>query len=102
MRNGCSLGAAVLAAALVVAAPQRAGARRGEISGLEGPMEQGIVPGAVGQPPHDPSKPFGHGQQAPLTAEYQAIFEANLADLAAGGEGNDVEPSSACRTACRG
>ena len=29
----------------------------------------------------DPSKPRGLGQQAPLTAEYQAIFEANLAAL---------------------
>jgi hypothetical protein len=45
------------------------------------------VPGAVGQPPHDPSKPPGRGQQAPLTAEYQAKFEANLAEQAAGGPG---------------
>src|SRR5712671_5741226 len=45
------------------------------------------VPGAVGQPPHDPSKPVGRGQQAPLTAEYQAKFAANLADQAAGGQG---------------
>ena len=29
----------------------------------------------------DPSKPRGLGQQAPLTPEYQAIFEANLAAL---------------------
>jgi hypothetical protein len=41
-----------------------------------------------GQPGFDPSKPPGRGQEAPLTPEYQAIFEANLADLAAGGEGN--------------
>ncbi len=37
----------------------------------------------------DPSKPPGRGQQAPLTAEYQAIFEANLADQAVGGQGTD-------------
>ena len=37
----------------------------------------------------DPSKPPGRGQQAPLTAEYQAIFEDNLADQAAGGQGTD-------------
>jgi hypothetical protein len=37
----------------------------------------------------DPTKPPGRGQQAPLTAEYQAIFEANLADQAAGGQGTD-------------
>jgi hypothetical protein len=35
----------------------------------------------------DISKPFGRGQQAPLTAEYEAIFEANLKDQAAGGQG---------------
>jgi hypothetical protein len=38
----------------------------------------------------DPNKPAGRGQQAPLTPEYQAIFEAGLADLAAGGAGNDL------------
>jgi hypothetical protein len=31
----------------------------------------------------DSTKPSGRGQQAPLTPEYQAIFEANLADVAA-------------------
>jgi hypothetical protein len=37
----------------------------------------------------DGSKPWGPGQEAPLNAEYQAIFEANLADQAAGGQGYD-------------
>jgi hypothetical protein len=37
----------------------------------------------------DPSKPLGRGQQAPLTPEYQVIFEASLADQAQGGAGND-------------
>ena len=37
----------------------------------------------------DPTKPAGLAQQAPLTAEYQAMFEANLADQAAGGQGTD-------------
>src|SRR5581483_2293468 len=35
----------------------------------------------------DPTKPLGRGQQAPLTPEYQAKFEASLADIAAGGHG---------------
>ncbi|HEY4407191.1 MAG TPA: hypothetical protein VGN55_21295 [Xanthobacteraceae bacterium] len=35
----------------------------------------------------DPTKPGGLRQQAPLTPEYQAVFEANLADTAAGGQG---------------
>ena len=50
---------------------------------------------APGQPAFDPSKPRGREQQAPLTPEYQAIFEANLADLTAGGEG--LWPGYTCR-----
>lgn len=38
----------------------------------------------------DQSKPLGRGQQAPLTAEYQALFEASLADQALGGQGEDA------------
>ena len=37
----------------------------------------------------DPTKPPGLAQQAPLTPEYQAIFEASLKDQAAGGRGNN-------------
>jgi hypothetical protein len=37
----------------------------------------------------DISKAWGPGQEAPLTPEYQAVFEANLADQAAGGQGHD-------------
>src|SRR5205085_1518466 len=37
----------------------------------------------------DPTKPAGLGQEAPLTPEYQAIFEASLKDQAAGGRGNN-------------
>jgi hypothetical protein len=35
----------------------------------------------------DPTKPGGLRQQAPLTSEFQTVFEANLADAAAGGQG---------------
>src|SRR5690349_8624375 len=34
----------------------------------------------------DPSKPGGRAQQPPLTAEYQAIWEASMADQANGGQ----------------
>ena len=54
---------------------------------LRGQWTRAPVPGGAGQPSFDPSKPAGRGQQAPLTPEYQAIFEANLADQAAGGFG---------------
>src|ERR1700679_2011939 len=35
----------------------------------------------------DPSKPFAKGQEAPLTAEYQKVYEDNLAEIAKGGQG---------------
>jgi len=38
---------------------------------------------------YDPTKPPGRGQEAPLTAEYRAIYEASLADQATGGQGED-------------
>src|SRR5262249_18541671 len=41
----------------------------------------------------DSSKPLGRGQQAPLTPEYQAIFEASLPVQATGGDGNDMRYS---------
>jgi hypothetical protein len=37
----------------------------------------------------DPTKQPARGQQAPLTPEYDAIFEVNLADVAKGGFGDD-------------
>jgi hypothetical protein len=40
--------------------------------------------------PWDPDKPMGLGQQAPLTAEYQAVFEASLKAQKAGGQGNSL------------
>jgi len=42
----------------------------------------------------DPDKPFGLGQQAPLTPEYQKVLEKSVADQAAGGQGNN--PMAAC------
>jgi hypothetical protein len=42
----------------------------------------------------DTNKAWGPGQQAPLTPEYQAIFEANLVDQAAGGQG--TTPTFTC------
>ena len=42
----------------------------------------------------DPTMPRGLGQKAPLTPEYQAIYEANLKDQEAGGQGTD--PTFTC------
>jgi hypothetical protein len=57
---------------------------------LTGQWTRAIVPGAVGQPPFDPAKPPGQGQQAPLTPEYQAKFESTLAARATSGLGDVV------------
>ena len=38
----------------------------------------------------DTTKPMGRGQQAPLTPEYQALFEENLRAQAIGAKGNDT------------
>jgi hypothetical protein len=46
------------------------------------------VRGLPGQPSFDQTKPWGAGQQAPLTPEYRVSFEASLADQAEGAEGN--------------
>jgi hypothetical protein len=42
----------------------------------------------------DPTKPGGLKQQAPLTPEYQSVFEANLAEAAAGGQ--EYNPQVKC------
>jgi hypothetical protein len=43
----------------------------------------------------DPTKPWGPGQQAPLTAEYEKVLADSMADQAKGGIGN--YPSTTCR-----
>ena len=55
-----------------------------ELSGLWRAVNLGVG----GQAAFDPTKPWGRGQQAPLTPEYQAIHDASLADQANGGQGN--------------
>jgi hypothetical protein len=40
--------------------------------------------------PWDPSKPMGLAQQAPLTDDYQALFEASVKAQKAGGQGNSL------------
>ena len=40
--------------------------------------------------PWDTTKPMGLAQEAPLTPQYQAIFEASVKDQANGGQGNSL------------
>src|SRR5438105_14768104 len=55
---------------------------------LKGQWNRVVVPGVAGPPSLDQAKAGGRGQGAPLTPEYQAIFEASLADQKNGGQGN--------------
>src|SRR5262249_24081266 len=59
------------------------------------------IPGVTGQPAFDPTKPWGRGQQAPLTPEYQKVLEASIADQAIGGQAIGTPVPNACRPACR-
>src|SRR6267154_1413643 len=51
---------------------------------------------AGGQPSHDQTKPWGPGQEAPLTPEYQKVYAESLADQANGGEGNFFDHGVRC------
>jgi hypothetical protein len=89
MLNRHSAGAIALAAALLMPA---AGARAFDDSkypDLSGQWKR--PPGVSNQ--YDTSKPRT-AEEAPLTPEYQAIFEANLKEQAAGGQGTD--PTYTC------
>jgi hypothetical protein len=86
MLNRTAIGATALIAALclsIAAARAFDDAKYPEFGGrwVRGPG------GAPGQPGFDPTKRFGRAQQAPLTQEYEALFEASLADQDAGGAG---------------
>ncbi len=55
-----------------------------------------VVPGLGGQPSFDQTKPWGFGQEAPLTPEYRKVLEESLADQANGGEGNFFDHGVRC------
>jgi hypothetical protein len=82
------IGAIVVAAALTTVAPTASAFEDEKYPDLNGQWIAVRIPGVTGQPAFDPTRPWGLGQQAPLTAEYQRVLEASLADQAAGGQGN--------------
>jgi hypothetical protein len=49
-----------------------------------------------GQPSFDQTKPWGRGQEAPLTPEYQKVLDDSLADQATGGQGNNFDRAARC------
>jgi hypothetical protein len=110
MLNGRPIGGITLKSAALVAAlaatialaaaaeqanyPDRYPDLRGQWNGI-----LRSAPGLPGQPSFDASKPWGKGQEAPLTAEYEAILDANLKAQAEGSVG-DGGHNSGCYFPC--
>jgi hypothetical protein len=88
------VGAIALAVALSVTSLGAQGFDDTKYPNLKGRWTRFIVRGVSGQPSFDQTKPWGAGQQAPLTPKYQAVLEASLADQAKGGAGNN--PGNGC------
>src|SRR5438309_8777649 len=87
MNDRSSIGrAAVVAALLMTSTGAQAfdDAKYPDLSGQWVAVRLGVR----GQPAFDPTKPWGLGQQAPLTPEYQKILEQSVADQAKGTQGN--------------
>ena len=94
MRLGISTGAAAAIAALLMTVGGAAAFDDSKYPDLKGqwrrtdsgnPLRIGLA--------WDSSKPFRE-EEPPLTPEYQAIYDANLADQAAGGQG--IDPTYSC------
>ena len=82
----CSIRATALAAALAISGTSAQAQGDPKFPDWSGQWKR--PPGAGIQ--WDQTKRPGRRQQPPLTPEYQAIFEASLADQAAGGQGENV------------
>jgi hypothetical protein len=89
MLKGWRIGVLALLAALTLSP---AGARAHDESRY--PDWKGQWTRGNGPAQWDPSKPAGLRQQPPLTAEYQAIWEANMASQSSGGE--SYNPQAVC------
>jgi hypothetical protein len=94
MRYARSIGALALMAALSASCAGAFAFDEAKYPDLKGQWSRVRFPGIVGPPSFDQTKLAGAGQQAPLTPEYQLIFEENLKDQAAGGQG--IDPTSTC------
>jgi hypothetical protein len=85
-----SIAAIVLAAALGATCADAQVVDNAKYPDLSGQWIRGYPGGAR----FDPAKPVGPRQEAPLTPEYQAIYQADLAEQAAGGQG--IDPTYRC------
>jgi hypothetical protein len=83
-----SAAAAALAVALMVTSGGAQASDDPKYPDWKGQWTRFILRGLPGQGSHDQTKPWGFGQQAPLTPEYTKVLEASIADQAQGGLGN--------------
>jgi hypothetical protein len=90
------IGAIALATALFAAAGDARAFDESRYPSFKGQWRRVPVAGVFGQPGYDQYKIQGRPQQAPLTPEAAAIFEASLADQAKGGQGGD--PTYTCKS----
>jgi hypothetical protein len=79
-----TIGAAAVASALLITSTAARALKYPDLSGQWVAVRLGVQ----GQPAFDPTKPWGLGQQAPLTPEYQKVLEASIAAQAKGNQGN--------------
>src|SRR5438552_16548441 len=94
MHHGSTIASIVLAAALYAASVGAQAFEDSQYPNLKGQWSRVVGPNeGSGVIPFDPSKPPGRAQQAPLTPEYQKIFEANLKEVEAGVPGSWPGPS---------
>jgi hypothetical protein len=102
MRFRNSIGATALAMALLMMIGSAAAFDETKYPDLKGQWRRagnrGLLAGGAGGLRYDDSKPPALtpslGQEPPLTPEYQAMYEANLADMAEGGQG--IDPTYSC------
>ena len=70
-RSSAAAVAVALVAALTMTIDRAQAADGANYPDWKGKWERFVVRGLPGQPSHDQTKPWGFGQQAPLTPEYQ-------------------------------
>jgi hypothetical protein len=88
MLHPSSAAAAAVAVALMVTSGGAQASDDPKYPDWKGQWTRFILRGLPGQGSHDQTKPWGFGQQAPLTPEYTKVLEASIADQAQGGLGN--------------
>ena len=95
MHGRCSLFSLALAIGLSISLPAARAFDESKYPDLKGQWVVILKPGLGGQRvKFDPNKPWGRGQDAPLTDEYKKIHEESMADQAKGGLGN--YPTATC------